>query len=535
MKIKRYIAASMRAALSQVRAEQGPDAVILSSRRVNEGIEVIAAVDYDEALIAGAAQRYVQAAVSAPVTEPAAATPAAAPAAAPAASRAHPAPPCAAPAPLRAAPAASRAAPAPLRAAPAASRAAPAPLRAVPAPPRVVPAPPGPVPAPPHVVPAPPGPVPAPPLIALPPRAAARASKAAIAPAPAATASGRAAPPTASAAAPMSTRHPAMPEPGRAPASAGAEETRGLALMQRELQDMRMLLESGLANLSWHDRRQREPLQASILEQLSAMDIAPDVATALAAQTPRRSDLKDTSKLPLALLLQHLPVVENLSTAGGGVIAVVGPTGAGKTTTIAKLAARWAIKHGSDDLALVSTDAYRIGAREQLMTHARILGAAMHTPNSGKELARVLERCRSKRLVLIDTAGMGPRDVRLAEQLAALKEGATRANVFLALPAHGEVHALEEIVRAFSGISPAACIITKVDESASLGAVISAAVRHKLRIAFVCNGQRVPDDLHAAYLKRAWLVWVARKLTERAPPRSEAYLARHFGRGATHA
>jgi flagellar biosynthesis protein FlhF len=528
VKIKRYIAASMRAALSQVRAEQGPDAVILSSRRVNEGIEVIAAVDYDEALIAGAAQRYVQAAVSAPVAEPAApaaATRAATPAAVPAAPRAAPAP--------------LRAAPAPLRAVPAPPRAVPAPPGPVPAPPRAVSAPPGPVPAPPRAVSAPPGPVsarpliaPPPPAIVPPPPAIARAAKAA---APAATASARAAPRIASTAVPPSARHPATPAPSRAPASAGAEETRGLALMQRELKDMRMLLESGLANLSWHDRRQREPLRASILEQLSAMDIAPDVAAALAAQTPSRSDLKDTSKLPLALLLQHLPVVENLSTVGGGVIAVVGPTGAGKTTTIAKLAARWAIKQGSDDLALVSTDAYRIGAREQLMTHARILGAAMHTPNSGKELARVLERCKSKRLVLIDTAGMGPRDVRLAEQLAALKEGAARASVFLALPAHGEVHALEEIVRAFSGVSPAACIITKVDESASLGAVISAAVRHKLRIAFVCNGQRVPDDLHAAYLKRAWLVWVARKLTERSPPRSETYLARHFGRGAAHA
>jgi flagellar biosynthesis protein FlhF len=495
VKIKRYIAVSMRAALSQVRAEQGLDAVILSSRRVNEGIEVIAAVDYDEALIAGAARRYVQAAVSAPSAEPAAAAAIAA-------------------APLGAAPVPPRAAAAPPRAAPTPPRAAPVPLRAA-----RVPLP---------------SPVPAAPLIPPAPPAIARVAKAAAAE-PEQRASVRAVPRTASAAVPMSAPHPAAPAPGRALAPAGAYETRGLALMQRELKDMRMLLESGLANLSWHDRRQREPLRASVLEQLSAMDIAPDVAAALAAQTPIRTDLKDTSKLPLALLLQHLPVVENLSTVGGGVIAVVGPTGAGKTTTIAKLAARWAIKHGSDDLALVSTDAYRIGAREQLMTHARILGAAMHAPNSGKELARVLEQCKSKRLVLIDTAGMGPRDVRLAEQLAALKEGAARASVFLAFPAHGEVHALEEIIRAFSGVSPAACIITKVDESASLGAVISATVRHKLKIAFVCNGQRVPDDLHAAYLKRAWLVWAARKLTERAPPRSEAYLARHFGRGHAHA
>jgi len=107
--------------------------------------------------------------------------------------------------------------------------------------------------------------------------------------------------------------------------------------------------------------------------------------------------------------------------------------------------------------------------------------------------------------------------------------------VLLALPALGEVHALEEIIRAFSGCAPAACIITKVDESASLGAVISASVRNKLKIAYLCNGQRVPEDLHAAYQKRVWLVRAARKLTERAPARGEAYLARNFGGGHAHA
>ncbi len=211
-----------------------------------------------------------------------------------------------------------------------------------------------------------------------------------------------------------------------------------------------------------------------------------------------------------------------MSTVNGGVFAVVGPTGAGKTTTIAKLAARWSMQHGSEDLALVSTDAYRIGAREQLMTYARILGAPMHAPNSGKELARVLERLKSKRLVLIDTAGMGPRDVRLTEQLAALKLGAARAQVLLALPAQGEAHALEEIIRAFSRVSPAACILTKVDEAASLGAVISATLRHKLKIAYLCNGQRVPEDLHSAHQRRVWLVRAAHKLKEHAPPRRDA-------------
>ena len=197
--------------------------------------------------------------------------------------------------------------------------------------------------------------------------------------------------------------------------------------MQRDLKDLRALLESELAHMSWHDQRQREPLKARVLEELSSMDIAPDVAMALATLTPKRTSLENPSHIPLALLVKHLPVVDRLSTVNAGVIAVVGPTGAGKTTTIAKLAARWSMQHGSQDLALVSTDAYRIGAREQLMTYARILGAPFHAANSGRELARVLERLKSKRLILIDTAGMGPRDVRLTEQLAALQLGAARA------------------------------------------------------------------------------------------------------------
>jgi flagellar biosynthesis protein FlhF len=171
-----------------------------------------------------------------------------------------------------------------------------------------------------------------------------------------------------------------------------------------------------------------------------------------------------------------------------------------------------------------------------LMTYARIFGAPMYAANSGQELGRVLQRLNSKKLILIDTAGMGPRDVRLTEQLAALKLGAARARVLLALPAQGEGHALEEIVRAFARITPAACVLTKVDEAASLGGAISAVLRHKLQIAYVCDGQRVPEDLHAAHQKRVWLIRAALQLKERAPrPRNEASLARAFGRAAAHA
>ncbi len=444
MKIKRYMAASMRVALSQVRAEQGPDAVILSSRRVEEGIEVIAAVDYDEALFVDATR--LRAAAAPEATQ---ATDVANPVDGNLAGR-------------------------------------------------------------------------KPELAAL---------RAAMSPSPKPTSPGA----KALSPAPKATSHATSP---KATSDVPAETAgTGLVAMHRELKDMRALLESELANMSWHDKRLREPLKARVLEELSAMDIAPDVAMALAALTPQRTNLENPSHIPLALLVKHLPVVDRLSTCNSGVIAVVGPTGAGKTTTIAKLAARWSMQHGSRDLALVSTDAYRIGAREQLMTYARILGAPMHAVNSGEELARVLERLKSKRLILIDTAGMGPRDVRLTEQLAALQLGAARAKVMLALPAQGEGHALEEIIRAFARVSPAACILTKVDEAASLGAVISTTLRHKLRIAYLCDGQRVPEDLHSAHQRRVWLVRTALSLKEHAPPRGEdGYYARNFGRAsAAHA
>ena len=470
MKIKRYTAASMRDALAKVRAEQGPDAVILSSRRGDDGIEVIAAIDYDEALFVEMNRQRTPA----PATDP--------PAAEPASILVEP---------IQRATTSSRAQ---------ATAAAP-PLPT--ARPVAVARPASPAPA----------RTPAPALAAAPARTTATAPTPALAAAPART-----------------------PAPAPAAARAALRSDLAYGAMHRELQDLRQMLETGLAGMTWNDKRLREPLKARVLEELSALDIAPDVAMALAARAPRRTTLGNPSHIPLALLVKHLPVVEDLGGLTGGIIAVVGPTGAGKTTTIAKLAARWCMQHGSQDLALVSTDGYRIGAREQLMTYARILGAPMHAANSGRDLARVLDRLGSKKLILIDTAGMGPRDARLTEQLSALQLGASRARVLLALPAQGEGHALEEIVRAFAPLTPAACILTKVDEAASLGAVISTTLRHRLKIAYVCDGQRVPEDLHAAHQRRVWLVRAALKLKEGRPPgRDEAYYVRNFGRAPAHA
>jgi flagellar biosynthesis protein FlhF len=458
MKIKRYTAPSMRAALAQVRAEQGADAVILSSRRSEDGIEVIAAVDYDEALFVEANRQRVAPSSDAPMPAPTVSLD-----------------PVAAPVQVQSPPTRTQAAPRDQAAVAAASK--PATSRK---------------------------PIPA---------SFRRLTMAAS---------------------PAAERRQAL-----VPGAAAADRAEiGLGAVLRELEDVRQLPETEFGSMPQNDKRVREPLKARVFEQLSAMDIAPDVATALAAQTPQRSSLEDPSLLPLALLVRHLAVVdpiEGIAGVSGGIMAVVGPTGAGKTTTIAKLAARWCMQHGSDDLALVSTDGYRVGAREQLTTYARILGAPMYAANSGMELARVLERLKSKKLILIDTAGMGLRDVRMTEQLAALQLGAARARVVLALPAQGEGHALEEIVQAYARVTPSTCILTKVDEAASLGAVISTVLRHKLKIAYICDGQRVPEDLHQAHQKRIWLVRAALGLKSHAPRRGKTRDARHGDGAHAHA
>src|ERR1700692_4006878 len=442
MKIKRYMAESMRAALAQVRIEQGPDAVILSSRRVAEGIEVIAAVDYDEALFAGATQKRTSVVAAETVQPPAAAR-------SPEASPTH-SPPTS-------------------------------------------------------------------PLSLFDQMLASEEVFRLVMPSDDDEKAPTAVAPTAVA-------------PARESSPAG-----GYHEIQRELKELREMLRGELAHMSWHEKRPRDPLQARVLEQLTAMDIAPDVAVALAARTPKVPDSKDSPNLTVELLATYLRVVDKLTPVNGGVIALVGATGAGKTTTIGKLATRWSMQHGSQDLALVSTDGYRVGARDQLMTYSRLLGAPLHTANSGEELAQALERLKSKKLVLIDTAGMGPRDARLKEQLAALKLGAARARVFLTLPAHGEANALDEAVRSFANLTPDACVLTQGDEAASLGAVLSTILRHKLRIAYLCNGQRVPEDLPAAYDRRLWLARTAKKLRENAPARlNDGSLTRNLERAHAH-
>ena len=301
--------------------------------------------------------------------------------------------------------------------------------------------------------------------------------------------------------------------------------------MQDELASMRGMLETQLSGLVWKDASERFPLHAQILRNLSQIGLAPDIANIVVDRLEPMEDVKSVWSSPLATLAQTLPVIEDELLQKGGTIALIGPTGVGKTTTIAKIASRFAIDNWADDIALISADSYRIGAKEHLSAFANIIGAKVYSATSFDELSDVLARLKNKKLVLIDTEGRSQRDRDLSSRLAAYGRNADRVKFYLTLSAATQEAALDETIREFSKVPLQGCIVTKIDESAQLGCVMSALIRNQLPVAWFSDGQRIPDDLHPAARKKLWLVNQAVECMEASRPRiDERRMAEDYSR-----
>jgi flagellar biosynthesis protein FlhF len=283
-----------------------------------------------------------------------------------------------------------------------------------------------------------------------------------------------------------------------------------------EIKDLRRLLETQLASFAWSDLNRDAPVRARLMREMAKFGVDAVLARQLAHEVPPDLGSQEALRALVRRFGERLPLAEWDMADQGGVFAMVGPTGVGKTTTIAKIAARFVLRHSVGELGLVSTDTYRIGARQQLANFARILRAPMQVAESSDELRRVLDSFASKKLVLIDTAGMSQRDVRLANQFATLKVEGHQVRTVLALSAGADRGCLAEALNVFQSASPEALIITKLDEAAALGGVLSLAIRAGLPIAYLSDGQRVPEDLHLAAPKRFWLMHNAVKLTQSA-------------------
>jgi flagellar biosynthesis protein FlhF len=297
--------------------------------------------------------------------------------------------------------------------------------------------------------------------------------------------------------------------------------------MREEIKQLRGLLENQLAHLAWADRQRRQPLSAGVMRRLTGMEFDASLIEAVALAGADAPDEEHAWELALENLAATLPVTDHDVLDKGGVVALVGSTGVGKTTSVAKLAARYVLRHGQRHVALLTTDSYRIGAHEQLMTYGRLLGVPVQVAGDHKQLRSALNGLADKRLVLIDTAGMSQRDLRLSEQFSTLADSGIPLRALLVLSATAHRSVTEETISAFSGVSLDGAILTKVDEAASLGGVLSALVRRSLSLMFVADGQRVPEDIHPA--RAAKLVQQAAQLAERNELPGESVMAERFG------
>jgi flagellar biosynthesis protein FlhF len=268
--------------------------------------------------------------------------------------------------------------------------------------------------------------------------------------------------------------------------------------MNSELKILRRMLETQLEQLAWNERTRRTPVVAEMLRELTEMGVAQDLADRIVEQLPEERDLASARRFAIAGLSQYLRTAGPRWQDEGGRLALVGATGVGKTTTLAKLAVRWVLRHGARDLALVAADSVRLGAHDQLHSLGQLLGAPVYVPDGFGGLGVLLAQLSRYRLVLIDTPGTSLRDPQLATRLAVLANSASKLESALVLPANSQAGAIEEAVKRFAPANPACCVLTKVDEATSLGGVLSVLIRARLAVAYVSGGQRVPEDLQPA-------------------------------------
>ncbi|MCB2381970.1 Flagella-associated GTP-binding protein [Shewanella baltica] len=276
------------------------------------------------------------------------------------------------------------------------------------------------------------------------------------------------------------------------------KQSADIEAMRDELASLRNLLTHQVSSLMTEHKKRIDPVGAMLEAKLLEAEFSPAVANKLAALSQHYTPAELVRALPqsLANMLDNQgdDIVKQ-----GGVVALVGPTGVGKTTSLAKLAARFAAHHGAEHVALITTDHYRIGAYEQLATYGKIMGCPVKQAHDLNELEQILYQFRNRKLVLIDTAGMGQRDMRLYQQLDNLTANSRiPIRSYLVLSATGQRRVLQDAVNHFKRIPLSGVVLTKLDESVSLAGALSVLIQNGLPLSYVTDGQRVPEDMKVA-------------------------------------
>lgn len=304
-------------------------------------------------------------------------------------------------------------------------------------------------------------------------------------------------PPASTVAPPPPMPHVAAPRPQMQASTPQRTEAEVVPMqVMDEIRSLRKIVEQHLAGFAWGEASRSAPVKTDVLRQMLDAGFSPQFTRDLLADLPIEMDgiqamawVKGAADRSLYTIGNESDIVDR-----GGVYALVGPTGVGKTTTTAKLAARCVLRHGPSKVALVTTDGYRIGAHEQLRIYGRILGVTVYLVKDAAELRQTLTELQHKHMVLIDTMGMSQKD-KLVPELTDMLAGCDVQRLLL-LSSTSRGDTLDDVVRAYEGENLAGCILTKIDEAASLATPLDVIMRHGLKLHYVSNGQRVPEDLH---------------------------------------
>jgi len=276
-----------------------------------------------------------------------------------------------------------------------------------------------------------------------------------------------------------------------------------------EFAQVKQLLQTHLSEKVWGEMQQHSPRQAEALRVLLNAGFSPTLSAELVKSLPDLLDVSTPVQPALqAAIEQRVQVVDPLSVFDpGGIFAFIGPTGVGKTTAIAKIAARCVLRYGRDQLALLTTDTFRIGAQEQLQVYAKIIGVPVATLRDSEDLAAKIKSLGQRHVILLDTTGVNQRDIRMLEQSQLLQQGAPELKRVLVMSSTTDLRTQEDVIlmhqqaaRHQPGSSLLAALITKTDEAAQLGPALDCLIRHQLPLMFIANGQRVPEDLSPANL-----------------------------------
>lgn len=299
---------------------------------------------------------------------------------------------------------------------------------------------------------------------------------------------------------PVVTRRPT--ESAIAPIKAAATATIRQETVMEELQSMKDLIEERFNTLSWLGQAKQNPIQSNLMLKLIGAGYSPTLARAVLERLPDNFNAGDAVRWLMEVLERNLKTdadTESLPQEGG-IYALVGTTGVGKTTTTAKLAAQCARIYGASSVGLITLDTYRIGAHEQLRSYGRMLGVVAHLAHDQAALQDLLGLLSGKKMVLIDTTGVAARDPRKRDMLDVLDLPEIKRLLVVNASSHGDT--LDDVFASFKSRGPQQAILSKVDEAVKLGPPLDALIRNRMVLRGITNGQRVPEDWEAADAKK---------------------------------